>query len=67
MRGQWADYDSFNLVELIDELKTRIKPPFRVDDTLHGAMIVGKDYSGTCKELRKWLKNDDRKDVKIKK
>ncbi|MCD3232582.1 hypothetical protein IRP63_14100 (plasmid) [Clostridium botulinum] len=63
MRGQHINYDSFNLVELIDELKTRITPPFRVDDTLHGAMIVGRDYHGTCKEIRKWLEKDDREVV----
>lgn len=60
-RGQWISYDSFNLVDLIDELKTRIKEPFRADDTLHGMMIVGKDYYGVCKELREFLKNDDKK------
>lgn len=63
MKGQRDNYDSFNLVELIDELKTRIEPPFRVDDTLHDAIIVGRDYHGTCKELRKWLEKDDRKVV----
>lgn len=44
MKGQWVDYDNFNVIELIDELKTRIKEPFRVDDILHGIMIGKKDY-----------------------
>lgn len=61
MRGQWASYDSFDLVELIDEVKTRIKEPHRPNDTIHGAMIVGKDYYGTCGELRRFLENDDLK------
>jgi hypothetical protein len=60
-KGQWVDYESFNLVELIDELKTRIKEPFRVDDTLHGMMIIGKDYYSVCKELREFLEKDDKK------
>lgn len=59
MRGQWINYDSFNLIELIDEVKTRIKEPFRADDILHGALIVDKDYYGLCKELRDFLKRDD--------
>ena len=58
-RGQWINYDSFNLVELIDEVKTRIEEPFRIDDTLHGALIVGKDYYGLKKELKKFLIRDD--------
>lgn len=65
MRGQWDNYDSFNLVELIDEVKTRVDEPFRVDDTLHGALIVGKDYDGLCKELREFLKRDDKKIKRI--
>lgn len=65
MRGQWTDDDSFNLIELIDEVKTRIKEPFRVDDILHGALIVGKDYKGLCKELRGFLERDDDKELKI--
>lgn len=61
MRGQWINYDNFNLIDLIDELKTRINEPFRVDDTLHGALIVGRDYYGLCKELRDFLERDDNK------
>jgi len=61
MRGQWVDYDSFNLVDLIDEVKTRLNPPHRADDILHGAMIAGKDYKGTCNELREFLYQDDNK------
>jgi len=61
-KGQWTSYDSFNLIELIDELKTRINEPFRVNDTLHGMMIVGKDYYGLIKELQEFLKRDDKKD-----
>ena len=53
--GQWINYDSFNLVELIDEVKTRVEEPFRSDDTIHGAMIVGKDYYGLKEELKKFL------------
>lgn len=59
MRRQWVDYDSFNLVDLIDEVKTRLNPPHRADDILHGAIIVGKDYQGTCSELREFLSQDD--------
>ncbi|WP_252225212.1 MULTISPECIES: hypothetical protein [unclassified Clostridium] len=60
-RGQWTSYESFNLIELIEELKTRIKEPFRANDTLQGMMIVGKDYYGVCKELREFLIKDDKK------
>lgn len=70
MRGQWVNYDNFNLVDLIDEVKTRFEPSFeptfRVDSFLHGAMIVGKGYEGTCKELREFLKDDDLKHSKEK-
>lgn len=59
-RGQWINYDSFNLVELIDELKTRIKEPFRVNATLHGMIIVGKNYDDICKKLREFIKDDDK-------
>lgn len=62
MRGQWTSYDNFNLIDLIDEVKTRVNHPSRVDDILHGAMIVGKDYKGTCEELRNFLKDNDLKD-----
>lgn len=58
------DYKSYDLIELIDELKTRIKPPFRPNDTLHGAMICGKDYYGTCEILRDYLIEDDFKNMK---
>lgn len=64
MRGQWDNYDSFNLIELIDEIKIRIKEPFRVDDVIHGALIVGKDYDGLCKELRDFLVRDDDEELK---
>lgn len=60
-RGQWSNYDSFDLIELIDEVKTRIKEPFRADDTIHGAMIVGKDYYGLKEELKHFLVRDDEK------
>jgi hypothetical protein len=60
-RGQWTSYESFNLIELIEELKTRIQEPFRVNSALHGMLIVGKDYCGTCKELRDFLTEDDKK------
>ena len=66
MRGQWVSYDSFNLIELIDEVKTRIEEPFRVDDTIHGALIVGKDYYGLCKELREFLERDDKRQDWVK-
>ncbi|MFR2889135.1 MAG: hypothetical protein ACLTDM_13180 [Clostridium butyricum] len=62
MRGQWVNYDSFNLTELIDELKTRIKEPFRVDDTLHGMMIVRKDYYELRQTLIEFLIEDDKKE-----
>ena len=65
-RGQWANYDGFNLVELIDEVKTRIEEPFRVDDTLHGALIVGKDYYGLKEELKQFLIRDDEKYKEVK-
>ncbi|HCL4447174.1 TPA: hypothetical protein N2D16_002779 [Clostridium botulinum] len=64
MRGQWVDYDTFNLVDLIDEVKTRLNPPHRADDILHGAMIAGKNYKGACDELRKFLSQDDIESVK---
>lgn len=60
MRGQWVNYDSFNLTELIDELKTRIKEPFRVDDTLHGMMINRKDYYELRQMLIDFLIEDDK-------
>jgi hypothetical protein len=60
-RGQWTSYDGFNLIELIEELKTRIKEPFRADDTLHGMLIVGKDYYGLIQELQDFLHRDDEK------
>ncbi|CAG7840851.1 hypothetical protein CLOHAE12215_02275 [Clostridium haemolyticum] len=31
MRGQWVDYERFDLISLIDELKIRIKPPHSVE------------------------------------
>lgn len=61
MRGQWINYDNFNLIELIDEVKTRISEPFRINDVVHGALIIGKDYYGLCKELRGFLERDDKK------
>lgn len=61
MKNQLESYDNFNLIELIDEVKIRIEEPFRVDNIVHGAMIVGKDYSGTCRELREFLKDDERR------
>jgi len=66
MRGQWIDYTSFNLTDLIDEVKTRVDEPYRADDILHGAMIAGKDYYGTCNEIKKFLIRDDTKDCKTK-
>lgn len=60
-RGQWVDYESFNLIELIDELKTRIEEPFRANDTLHGIMVSKKDYDTVCAELRDFLVEDDKK------
>ncbi|EQB4340899.1 hypothetical protein ACYJ2U_001618 [Clostridium botulinum] len=63
MRGQWVDYDNFNLVNLIDEMRTRVNLAFRVDDILHGAMIAGKDYKGTCDELKNFLYQDDNKSI----
>ncbi|CEQ01657.1 Uncharacterised protein [[Clostridium] sordellii] len=68
MRRQYVegyDYQNWDLIELIDELKTRIKEPFRPNDTLHGAMIAGKDYYGTCNEIREFLIKDDLKVNKI--
>ena len=70
MRGQWIGYNDFNLVELIEEVKTRFEgfgcgANFRIDSTLHGAMIVGKDYYGTCEELRRFLESDDSRNVEI--
>lgn len=62
MRGQWTTYDNFNLLELIDELKTRRLEPIRVDDILHGAIIIGKDYNSIKKELIHFLNEDDKKD-----
>lgn len=66
MRGQWINYDNFNLIELIDEVKTRVNEPFRVDDILHGALIVGKNYQGMCKKLRRYLELDDKREDWIK-
>lgn len=66
MRGQWIDYDNFNLIEIVDEIKTRVDEPFRVDDILHGALIVGKNYYGLCKELRNFLERDDMRENWIK-
>ena len=64
MRGQWIDYDSFNLIELIDEIKTRVNEPFRVDDILHGILMSSdKGYYNVCYELREFLKEDDRKSL----
>lgn len=60
MRGQWVSYDSFTLIDLIDECKTRVKEPFRVDDILHGTIISGKDYNGICNQLKRFLERDDR-------
>jgi hypothetical protein len=60
-RGQWMSYESFDLVELIDELRTRIEEPFRPDDTLHSMMIGGKDYYQLIQELKDFLHNDDEK------
>jgi hypothetical protein len=60
-RGQWTSYESFNLIELIKELKTRIEEPFRADDTLHGMMIGGKDYYQLIQDLKDFLHNDDEK------
>lgn len=61
MRGRWVSYDSFNLTELIDELKTRIKEPLRVDDILHGMMIGRKDYFEIRQTLIEFLIEDDKK------
>lgn len=61
MRGQWTDYDSFNLVDLIEELNSRIEEPHRTDDILHGMMIVGGDYFGLCHEIKTYLIRDDKK------
>lgn len=60
-RGQWTSYKGFNLVELIDEAKSRIKEPFKVDDTLNGMMIGGKDYYQLIQELQDFLLRDDEK------
>lgn len=60
-RGQWVSYDSFNLVDLIDELKTRFDNEMSVDSTLHGIIVVGKDYYGICKEIKDFLHRDDEK------
>lgn len=60
-RGQWTSYDSFNLMDLIDELKTRVEEPFRADDTLHGMLIVGKDYYQLIQDIKNFLHNDDEK------
>lgn len=61
MRGQWINYDNFRLVELIDEVKTRIVEPHNIEDVVHGALIVGRDYYGLCKELKDYLEKDDKK------
>jgi len=61
MRGQWINYDNFRLVELIDEVKTRITEPHNIEDIVHGALIVGRDYYGLCKELKDYLEKDDKK------
>lgn len=63
-RGQWISYADFNLVNLIEELKTRFDNEMEVDSTLHGIIIVGKDYYGICKEIRDFLHNDDEKWLK---
>lgn len=60
-RGQWMNYESFNLIDLIDELKTRIKEPFRADDTLHGMMIGGNDYYQLIQNIKDFLYSDDEK------
>lgn len=60
MRGQYENYDSFTVIELIDELKTRVKPLFRIDDILHGMLIVARgSYHGLHKCLREYLEEDD--------
>lgn len=60
-RGQWSNYDNFDLIELIDEVKTRTNKPFRADDIVHGAMMVSKNYYGLKEELKKFLIGDDEK------
>jgi len=62
MRNEYVNYADFNMIELIDEVKTRIIPPFRADDILHGCIIVGKNYFDTCDELRNYLECDDKKE-----
>ena len=59
MRGQWTDYNSFNLIDLIDELKTRVKEPHRTDDILHGMMIASGDYFRLCNEIKDYIEKDD--------
>lgn len=61
-KGQWVkgSYENFNLIDLIDELKTRMECP-NVESTLHGMIIVGKDYYGLRRELIKYLNEDDEK------
>lgn len=60
-RGQWTDYEGFNLIELIDELKTRIQEPHRVDDFLHGMMIKAKNYYSLKDTIKEFLLDDDEK------
>ena len=59
-KGQWMKgaYNNFDLIDLIDELKTRMDRP-NVESTLHGMIIVGKDYYGLRNELIKYLNEDD--------
>lgn len=59
MRGQWTDYNSFNLIDLIDELKTRVKEPHRTDDILHGMMIASGDYFRLCNAIKDYIEKDD--------
>lgn len=60
-RGQWTNYESFNLIDLIDELKTRIIEPHRTDDFLHGMMIESKDYYSLKETIKEFLIDDDEK------
>ena len=61
MRGQYADYNSFNLIDMIDELKTRISDVQRVDNILHGMMVVTNNYHDLCSIFRDMLMEDDKK------
>lgn len=63
MVEQYMAYSDWSLIELIDEVKVRVKEPFIAKHTLHGAMISGGDYYGTCNELRRFLIRDDIKKV----